>query len=148
MTCPDLFLPYPTFLSVGTRRKINLCQKIAHCEKKLILNFCVKVFFFCHWKNSSTVQRCYHFKSARTSDPVIFRIWPKDPDPAKKIRIHPKRAGSDGSATIRSSLPKSRYLYLFFYFPIFVRVPSLAWTMPATVSHGACSELPSSAWLR
>ena len=75
----------------------------------------------------------------------------------QKIQIRQKRSGSiqkgpDPTGPQQSGRhclkDKSRYLYLFFYFPIFVRVPSLAWTMPATVSHGACSELPSSAWLR
>ena len=115
MTCPDLFLPYPdpTFLSVLTRRKINLFQKIAHCEKKLILNFCVKVVLFLSLKKFVYSSTLLSFQICKDVGSCHF------PDPAKKIRIHPKRAGSDGSATIRSSLPKrQKQIFVFiFLFP-------------------------------
>ena len=96
MTCPDLFLPYPdpTFLSVLTRRKINLFQKIAHCEKKLILNFCVKVVLFLSLKKfvySSTLlsfQICKDVGSCHFPDLAKrSRSGKKDPDPSKKGRI-------------------------------------------------------------
>ena len=87
MTCLDLFLPYPTFLSVGTRRKINLCQKIAHCEKKLILNFCVKVVFFV------TEKIRLQFNVAIISNLQGRRILSFSGS-GQKIQIRQKRSGS------------------------------------------------------
>ena len=129
MTCLDLFLPYPTFLSVGTRRKINLCKKIAHCEKKTYFKFlCESCSIFV------TEKIRLQFNVAIISNLQGRRILSFSGS-GLKIQIRQKRSGSiqkgpDPTGPQQSGRhclkDKSRYLYLFFYFPIFVRVPSPA----------------------